>query len=418
MLTIDATREQMSHAEVLAAVKRLAAQGREVLADLLALLAVLDERRLYEADGCASLYVFCVERLRLSESQAYHRIQAARAARRFPVILDRLREGRVTLTAVALLRPHLTEANHLRVLDWAEGKPKPEVGLFIRTLAPLPDVRASLRRLASPPGAAPATGPARDYEAGRTRAGAEEAADAAAPAAGAVPGPRRASMGLEADAIEDSSGLPLATALGPVGPRPARAEVRPLSPARYSLHVTISEETRDKLRRAQDLLQHTLPAADPAAVLDRALTLLVEHLERRKFAALNTPQNPSAPTRTRRGRRSGAPAGEPRRALAAQAPPPDRTAASTPPPDATPPRAATPRAAAASPPPRAAVAIPLHPRGGPARRLDPRSGALRLRGRRRRPVCRDGAPRVSPSSAVRRRGRVDARERGAAVYST
>jgi len=133
MLTIDATREQMSHAEVLAAVKRLAAQGREVLADLLALLAVLDERQLYEAEGCASLYTFCVQRLRLSESQAYHRIQAARAARRLPVILDRLREGRVTLTAVALLRPHLTEANHLRVLDWAEGKRKPEVELFIRT---------------------------------------------------------------------------------------------------------------------------------------------------------------------------------------------------------------------------------------------------------------------------------------------
>ncbi len=34
MITIDSTLEQMSHAELLAEAKRLAAQGRDVLADL------------------------------------------------------------------------------------------------------------------------------------------------------------------------------------------------------------------------------------------------------------------------------------------------------------------------------------------------------------------------------------------------
>jgi hypothetical protein len=69
--------------------------------------------------------------------------------------------------------------------------------------------------------------------------------------------------------------------------------VRPTSPTRYSLRVTISEETADKLRRAQALLAHALPTADAAVVLDRALTLLLAQLERRKAGAQISPiRNP------------------------------------------------------------------------------------------------------------------------------
>jgi hypothetical protein len=40
--------------------------------------------------------------LHLSEHAAYHRIEAARAARQFPIILDMVAEGALTLTAVAM----------------------------------------------------------------------------------------------------------------------------------------------------------------------------------------------------------------------------------------------------------------------------------------------------------------------------
>jgi hypothetical protein len=43
-----------------------------------------------------------------SEHAAYGRIEAARAARRFPVLLDLLAEGSLHLTAIGLLAPHLT----------------------------------------------------------------------------------------------------------------------------------------------------------------------------------------------------------------------------------------------------------------------------------------------------------------------
>ena len=54
----------LSSSELLAALDRLAAQGRELTADLIALLAECDERKLYAVEGYASLFEFCVQRLR------------------------------------------------------------------------------------------------------------------------------------------------------------------------------------------------------------------------------------------------------------------------------------------------------------------------------------------------------------------
>ena len=71
-------------------------------------------------------------------------------------------------------------------------------------------------------------------------------------------------------------------------------------PDRYKLQVTISHETHDKLRRAQDLFRHTEPHGDVAAILDRALGLLLADLERRRCAATAAPRCGSPSTgRTR-----------------------------------------------------------------------------------------------------------------------
>jgi hypothetical protein len=72
----------------------------------------------------------------------------------------------------------------------------------------------------------------------------------------------------------------------PKGP----AGVRSLAPERYRLLVTIGAETLQKLRLAQDLLRHAIPSADEAAILDRALTLLLEDVAKKKFAATENPR--------------------------------------------------------------------------------------------------------------------------------
>ena len=88
--------------------------------------------------------------------------------------------------------------------------------------------------------------------------------------------------------------------LAPAGPRPAglqtcvaparQTAVAPIAADRYLLRVTIGGETHRKLQRARDLLRHVMPDGDPAAIVDRALTLLVEQLEKRKTAVTSRPR--------------------------------------------------------------------------------------------------------------------------------
>ena len=73
-----------------------------------------------------------------------------------------------------------------------------------------------------------------------------------------------------------------------------RPAVSPLSADHYKVQLTISRDTHDKLRRAQDLLRHTIPTGDVATVIDRALTLLVADLERRRCAATQVPRTTTA----------------------------------------------------------------------------------------------------------------------------
>ncbi len=59
---------------------------------------------------------------------------------------------------------------------------------------------------------------------------------------------------------------------------------------RIDRRVPVSRETFDKLRRVQDLLRHRIPDGDPAAIFDRALTVLLKELERTKFASTERPR--------------------------------------------------------------------------------------------------------------------------------
>ena len=106
----------------------LARSEREATADLIAHLAELDARRLYlGAGGFSSLFSYCTDVLRLSEAEAYNRIEAARAARRFPAILDMLGDGRPDLTTVRLLAAHLDDDNQRELLAAASRKSRRQV---------------------------------------------------------------------------------------------------------------------------------------------------------------------------------------------------------------------------------------------------------------------------------------------------
>lgn len=69
-----------------------------------------------------------------------------------------------------------------------------------------------------------------------------------------------------------------------------------LSPGAESLvtvHLRLHIETRDKLHRARDLLRRAVPDANASEVLDRALTLLIADLERKKLGNVKRPRKPA-----------------------------------------------------------------------------------------------------------------------------
>ena len=218
----------LSDDELLEEVRRLAGGERQATAQLIASLAELDARRLYLGQGCSSLFTYCTQVLRLSEHAAYGRIEAARAARRFPVILELLANGSVNLTTVGLLAPHLTPQNHRELLDSACHKSKRDVEHMVAGLRPS-------RR--SPP-------PFASFR--RPRAG----------------GGRRA---LAWSLSRTTRRCPRRGA--PASPPTRPAVVGPLAPDRYKVQFTVPRDTYEKLRRVQDLLRHTIPSGDPAANL-------------------------------------------------------------------------------------------------------------------------------------------------------
>jgi 5-methylcytosine-specific restriction endonuclease McrA len=264
----------LSDHELLERTVRLAGDERYVTADLLALIGECDTRRLYLGEGCSSLFTYCTQVLHFSEHAAYHRIEGARAARQFPIILELIAEGSVTLTTVALLRPHLTIANHEQLLTAARHCSKREVEHQIACLAPKPAAKALIRRLAATTSEQNAASP-------NVLASQRPVAISAAPPAEVL-----ASVLL---AQSPSRAIPLAAA-------EPRAQVAALASDRYLLRVTLAAETIARLRRAQELMRHTIPDGNPAAIIDKALSLLVAQLERTKLAHARRPRAGSSRT--------------------------------------------------------------------------------------------------------------------------
>jgi len=196
--TVDAFR-LLTNERLLAEVRLLVARERTATAVLVASLAEVDLRKLFLDLKYPSLYKFCIQELKLSEGSAYRRIRAARVAELFPIALNYLEDGSLTLTNITVLASHLTIANHMALMEAARHKTRAEVERQMAALNPdLPDL--------------------------------------------------------------------------------------------VTLRLRVRRETLDKLRRAQDLLRHVVPTGDAGEVLDRALTLLIREIERKKMAKVEHPR--------------------------------------------------------------------------------------------------------------------------------
>jgi 5-methylcytosine-specific restriction endonuclease McrA len=263
---------RVSDAQLRSGLSSLLASGYRTEARIIAHIAEVDERKLHAKDGSPSLFDYCVRQLRLSESEAFYRLTAARIARRFPIVFSLIERRQIHLTAVCLLRDYLTQENHLELLAEASNKTKLQVQELLARRFPRPDVASYVRKLPGPTRTA-TLAPA--LTAGET---AGEAGTISARAAGEHSGRAETLM--------------LAPASPP--PAPARATVEPTSGARYRIQLNASSTLKEKLELFQALVSHSIPSGDVAAVLERALDLALEQVQKQRFAKTDKPRKPRA----------------------------------------------------------------------------------------------------------------------------
>ncbi len=243
----------LSDVQLLESLKSLCGQGRAVLARLLAHLVEVEGRRLHLEAACPSMFQFCVRRLGMSEDEACRRIQIARLARRFPDLLVRIERGDLTLSTIALLHDALTEATYEELVESATGKTKAEVQALLAKRSPIPDVPAAITAIPTQP---------------------------------PIP-----ALGVESVPTRAAAGAP---------------QLAPLSETRHKVQLTASDELRKKLERAQDLMRHANAEGDLAVVVERAVDLLLEKLEKQRLGKTSRPRpsrEQSDTTRVSRGTR-------------------------------------------------------------------------------------------------------------------
>jgi hypothetical protein len=277
--------EVLSDDALLARVEELVGRGRRVEAELVWHLAEMDARKLYLREACSSMHVYATSRLHLSDAEAYLRITVARVSRRFPLVLRMLADGRLHLSAIARLSPHLRDENCEALLGRAVHCSRREIELLVAEIAPKPDVASSMRRL-----------PASSRRAGRGQTvaaeGGELRPDGVPVDASALRSPLECSEPAVATPSGPSEGSIAALSVSARSAEPVSARsAEPTEPvARYKVQFTASAELHDKISRARALLRHQIPDGDIAGVVDRAMTLLVRELERARFGATESPR--------------------------------------------------------------------------------------------------------------------------------
>jgi hypothetical protein len=250
--------KSVSDEKLLADLSTLVSEQQRRDAELIAHIAEVNRRRLFLDLGYSSMFAYCTKKLHLSDSAAYRRITVGRLALTFPCVLDAIAEGRVHVTGVSLLAPIVKADNVERLLAAATHRNKREIERIVATEAPKPDVPTTVRKV---------------------------------PAVTVLP--QGDLLPERVDAVAQAS-APAATS-AKAASQAAPAFLMPLASDRYSIKVTVSQATHDKLRRAQALLRHAVPSGDVAEVLDRALDALIEKVEKRKNGAADRPRESEPP---------------------------------------------------------------------------------------------------------------------------
>jgi 5-methylcytosine-specific restriction endonuclease McrA len=280
--------EHLSHSQLIESLSRVIRIQRRALAELIAHLGEVEERRLHLEAAYGSMFDYCVARLGMSEDEACRRIDLARLARSYPALYPLLASGEITLSVALVLKPILSQANHGELLAAARGKSIREARELVAHHAPRPDAPSVIRKL-----------PER-------RAVAQRPPTADLPRCASQPSPSRPEA--SAARLETPPPAPAPAALPVAPPLRHQSRIEPLSPQRYKIQFTADKAVKDQLEQARDLLRHAIPSGDLGAIVARALQLLMADLLRQRFGAGTRCKTASSAGRNGRQSRAAVPA--------------------------------------------------------------------------------------------------------------
>ena len=220
----------LSDSTLTSALASAATREQACIAELVAHIAEFDARGLYRGVGYPSMHLYCEAELRLSRDAAFRRITAARLARRFPLVFEGLADGRLHLSAVSLLSPHLEEAPEL--LEASFHKTKDEIERLIATRFPCTEL---------------------------------------IPLVESIPAP--------SPSCQSSRVMTSPAELVPGRVATAAEFVRPSAPQRFEVRFSMGQEMNEDLRAVQALIGN----ADLGEVFHRGLKLLRRKLEKQKY---------------------------------------------------------------------------------------------------------------------------------------
>lgn len=140
--------ESLTDDALVESVDDLSRRERLTTLEVLLHLVEIERRRLWFSMEYRSMFDYCVRRLHYSEGAANRRIRTARLIVRYPAVLDRLREGRLSLCVVSKIARAVLEDGRTDLIDQVEGKRLDQVDAILATHRnPSRPVRESIRLL-------------------------------------------------------------------------------------------------------------------------------------------------------------------------------------------------------------------------------------------------------------------------------
>lgn len=215
------------------------------LAEFLVELAEFDRLGQYRELGYGTLWSYCEKHLRLPKGQCNRRTTAVSLIRKFPRVVEYLRDGRHCMSTVSALKDVLTPENADRLLTQSSWKTVEDVEYIAACERPKqPAPEGTIRKVP-------------------------------------VRSPELPPAVVEPTAVEPVGATDAVLAFAEPTPQ-RRTELRPICEDLYIAKIPLTSDRKKKLDRVTEILGHAVPSGKPEDVLDYMLDLVLQREEKRR----------------------------------------------------------------------------------------------------------------------------------------